>query len=53
MVREQVFNERNLDMINEEYFTQDVIATSNGDIKGLENFKGIMQIMLLDSLMEN
>ena len=41
MVWEKVFNERNLDMINEEYFTQDVVAvaTSNGDIKGLENFK--------------
>ena len=41
MVWEKVFNERNLDMINEEYFTQDVVAigTSNGDVKGLENFK--------------
>ena len=41
MVWEKVFNERNLDMINEDYFTQDVVAlaTSSGDVKGLENFK--------------
>ena len=33
--------EKNLDMINEEYFDKDVaaLATSAGDIVGLENFK--------------
>ncbi len=41
MVWDGVFNDRNLDMINEEYFDGDVaaLATSAGDIVGLENFK--------------
>ena len=41
MVWDGVFKDRNLDMINEEYFDKDVtaLATSAGDIVGIENFK--------------
>ena len=41
MVWDAVFKDRNLDMINEEYFDKDVVAvaTSAGDVVGLENFK--------------
>ena len=41
MVWDGVFKDKNLDMINEEYFDKDVaaLATSAGDIVGLENFK--------------
>ena len=41
MVWDAVFKDRNLDIINEEYFDKDVVAvaTSAGDIAGIENFK--------------
>ena len=41
MVWDAVFKDRNLDIINEEYFDKDVtaLATSAGDISGIENFK--------------
>ena len=41
MVWDAVFKDKNLDMINEEYFDKDVVAvaTSAGDVVGLENFK--------------
>ena len=41
MVWDAVFKDKNLDMINEEYFDKDVVAvaTSTGDVVGLENFK--------------
>ena len=41
MVWNEVFKNRNLDIINEEYFDKDVVAvaTSAGDVIGLENFK--------------
>ena len=41
MVWNEVFKNRNLDIINEEYFDKDVVAvaTSAGDIAGIENFK--------------
>ena len=41
MVWNEVFKNRNLDIINEEYFDKDVtaLATSAGDIAGIENFK--------------
>ena len=37
----KMFKNRNLDIINEEYFDKDVVAvaTSAGDVVGLENFK--------------
>ena len=35
MVWEKVFNERNLDMINEEYFTQDVVAIGTSILRSL------------------
>ena len=42
MVWDAVFKDRNLDIINEEYFDKDVVAvaTSAGDVVGIENFKG-------------
>jgi steroid delta-isomerase-like uncharacterized protein len=41
MVWNEVFKNRNLDIINEEFFDKDVaaLATSAGDVVGLENFK--------------
>ena len=41
MVWNEVFKNRNLEIINEEYFDKEVVAvaTSAGDIVGLENFK--------------
>ena len=41
MVWDAVFKDKNLDMINEEYFDKDVVAvaTSAGDVVGIENFK--------------
>ena len=41
MVWNEVFKNKNLDIINEEYFDKDVVAvaTSAGDVVGLENFK--------------
>tara|TARA_Y100000768_G_scaffold340582_1_gene284543 strand:- start:1268 stop:1792 length:525 start_codon:yes stop_codon:yes gene_type:complete len=40
-VWDEIFNNRNLDLINEESFDANVVAlaTSDGDIEGLENFK--------------
>ena len=40
-VWDEIFESRNLDLINEEYFDKDVsaLATSGGDVVGLENFK--------------
>ena len=37
----KVINDRQIDLINEDYFDKDVaaLATSGGDIIGLENFK--------------
>ena len=41
MVWDAVFKDKNLDMINEEYFDKDVVAvaTTQGDVVGIENFK--------------
>jgi steroid delta-isomerase-like uncharacterized protein len=40
-VWDKVINDRQIDLINEDYFDKDVVvlATSEGDVAGLENFK--------------
>ena len=40
-VWDKVINDREIDLINENYFDKDVVAvaTSSGDVVGLENFR--------------